>query len=357
MDLKAELTDQQTDGRHIANFLTNTDERGAQTQTETYLRSRLVLLDSYWANVFNRNRLLRQHEEDLAESKYFKEAKYERYEEAYAHMKGTLLDRVTALSPPEAPASTAILSPQQLTTTHFSLPKFQLPRFSVEQVEWEKFRERFCAMVKNDTTLSSVLKLQHLLSCLDGEPARRVRNLPMIGTNFAVAWDILLKRYDIPAHRLSTHLRKLLRLQTAVCKTAVEITSLMGTIAAAQRAFTLLARPVDQWDDWFIEIIILRLDQDLREDWRKTCEGKTELLFYKDLTTFLENRVLTLTTSTIHEPPSSRQSPQKGNTSKGGKSLSAHHTSITTDAGNPQRPPPAARCARDATSSHTAHPF
>ena len=275
--MEAELMDQQTDGRYITNFLTNTDKRGAQTQSTTYLQSRLVLLDSYWSYVFNRNRLLCQYAEDLAESKYFTEAKYEIYEEAYAHAKATLLDRISALSPPQAPASAAILSPQQLTTTHSSLPKHQLPRFSGEQVEWENFRERFSALVKNDTTLGSVLKLQHLLSCLDGEPARRVRNLSMIGTNFAVAWDILLKRYDIPAHRLSTHLRKLLRLPTAVCKTAVEITSLMDTIAAAQRAFTLLDRPVDQWDDWFIEIIVLRLDQDLREDWRKTREGKPEL--------------------------------------------------------------------------------
>ena len=234
------LLDQGTDGKNILHFIKNTDKRGTQNQTLTYLKSRLALLESYWINVFNRHRKLCQNEGDLADEKYFMEDHYTTYEEAYADTKATLMDRIAALDQPGTPASAAIQNPAQLVTTHSSLPKLSLPRFSGEQVEWETFKERFSALVKNDTALGSVLKLQHLLSCLDGEAARRIKSLQLIGSNFSVAWDTLLKRYDNPRVRLSAHMRRLMSMPAATGRSAAEITSLLDGVAEATRAFNLL---------------------------------------------------------------------------------------------------------------------
>ena len=111
MEPKELLKNQQTDGKNLLNFLVNCDKKGQQNQTEAYLKSRLALLESYWANIFNTNRLLCQHEEMLAKKKYFTEAKYELYEETYAEVKGTLLDRITAKSAPTPPDSSAVTKP------------------------------------------------------------------------------------------------------------------------------------------------------------------------------------------------------------------------------------------------------
>ena len=59
-------------------------------------------------------------------------------------------------------------------------------------------------MVKDGPDLAPVLKLQHLLSCLDGDAARRLSNLQVIGANFEVAWDTLECRYDNKRLRLLT---------------------------------------------------------------------------------------------------------------------------------------------------------
>ena len=56
MDLKTELLDQTTDGKNIKNFLTNTDKKGSNVQSLSYLQGRLLLLEAYWDSVFQRNR-------------------------------------------------------------------------------------------------------------------------------------------------------------------------------------------------------------------------------------------------------------------------------------------------------------
>ena len=111
MEPKELLKDQQTDGKNLLNFLVNCDKKGQQNQTEAYLKSRLAMLESYWANIFNTHRLLCQHEETLVKEKYFTEAKYELYEETYAEAEGTLLDRIAAKSVPTPPGSIAVTTP------------------------------------------------------------------------------------------------------------------------------------------------------------------------------------------------------------------------------------------------------
>ena len=334
------LTNQNTYGRNLLNFLVNCDKKGQQSQTEAYLKSRLGLLETYWANIFNTNTLLCQHATKLAKEKYFAEEQYEVLEETYAEVKATLLDRIAAKSAPTLPASAAVTNPSQLVTTRSSLPKLVLPRFSGEPVEWETFRERFSAMVKNDTTLSSVLKLDHLISCLDGEAARRVESLQLIGSNFQVAWETLTKRYDNQRVRLSAHMRRLLNLLSATSKSATEITSLLDGVAVACRAFTLLGRPVQHWDDWLVEIVTSRLDQSIREDWEKTLEGNVNLPTYNALSTFLENRARTLGAASGNGPLVTNQSPSnKRVQTKVTKSISAYHTASKGQLDKPPRPP------------------
>ena len=226
----------------------------------------------------------------MAKEKYFAEEQYEVLQETYTEVKATLLDRIATKCAPALPASAVVTNPSQLVTTRSSLPKLVLSRFSGEQVEWETFRERFTAMVRNDTTLSSVLKLEHLISCLDGEAARRVESLQLIGSNFQVAWETLTKRYDNQRVKLSAHMRRLLNLPSATSRSATEITLRLDGVAVANCAFTRLGRPVQHCDDWLVNIVTSRLDQSIREDWEKTLEGNADLPTYNDLPTFLKNR-------------------------------------------------------------------
>ena len=86
-------------------------------------------------------------------------------------------------------------------------------------------------MVGNDTSLSSVIKLEHLISCLDGETARRVESLQLIGSNFSVTWETLTRSYDNHFVRLSAHMRKLLSMPPATSRSDTGITSLLDGVS------------------------------------------------------------------------------------------------------------------------------
>ena len=129
-------------------------------------------------------------------------------------------------------------------------------------------------MVKDVPTISQVDKLQHLLNCLEEEAAGRLRSLKVTGANFPVAWKMITKRYDDGKVRLSAHLSRLLSMPLTPLNTAKEIVQLLDSVNEAIRACTILDRPVGQWDDWLVEIVVSRLAPRLREDWEKFREGE-----------------------------------------------------------------------------------
>ena len=106
-------------------------------------------------------------------------------------------------------------------------------------------------MVKDVPSISQVDKLQHLL-CLEGDIARHLRSLKVIEANFPMAWDILTRRYDDTKVRLSAHMWKLLTMPPSPHKTAKDISQLIDSVNEAIRAFTILDRSVEQWDNWFV---------------------------------------------------------------------------------------------------------
>lgn len=103
-------------------------------------------------------------------------------------------------------------------------------------------------MVKNSPALSPVLKLQHLVSCLDGDAHRRINNIQIIGANFGVAWNTLEARYDNKPLRLAVQINRLLSMPAAASKSVSEINRLVDTTNQCIRALRNLKRPVDHSD-------------------------------------------------------------------------------------------------------------
>ena len=59
-------------------------------------------------------------------------------------------------------------------------------------------------MVKSIASIPRVHKLQHFLNCVKGDAALAFKNTKIIGTDFNVMWNQLLKRYDLIRARLET---------------------------------------------------------------------------------------------------------------------------------------------------------
>ena len=136
-------------------------------------------------------------------------------------------------------------------------------------------------------------------------------------------------------------------------KTAQEISDLIDSVTEAIRAFTLLDRPINTWDDWFVEIIVSRLDTKLREDWEKSREGTQEFPTFNELASFLEKHVRTLETAHGSEVSNSRPINQKK--PRNGNALSLHQLYTSSTATELLLQRWAVDIARADTSLVTAH--
>lgn len=115
----------------------------------------------------------------------------------------------------------------------------------------------FTVVVINDTRIAKAVKLQHLLNNVQGTKKKQVlRGVKVNSTNFKVACDKLLRRYDDKKRRLNCYLEALINLPVVVKKSFRELSLLVDRAEEAVRCLEDLACPIDQYDNWFVHLIV-----------------------------------------------------------------------------------------------------
>lgn len=166
------------------------------TKTETALQftaadaeARLGLLEDYWGKFSDNDLVVQRRSDALKDRTYFSKGLFEATVGKYLSAKAWLSERILTTRAAAVPAST--LPPQTnigTTISHqASLEKVKLPRFNGNQRDWEAFKERFQSLVLSDKTMPVVVQFQHLLNCLEGEAAEKLRGTQVIATNFHTA--------------------------------------------------------------------------------------------------------------------------------------------------------------------------
>ena len=151
-----------------------------------------------------------------------------------------------------------------------------------------------------------------------------------IGSNFYVAWAALLRRYDNRRLKLPVQLNKLLSMPPASSKSVAELTHLIDVSDESRRALRLLDRPIDQWDDWFVHLIVYNLDANTRKDWEKCLEGSADFPTYNQLISFLEGRTQSLDTAHCNTSAPVRSKQKTNSFTKSNNTFAAHHSSEST---------------------------
>lgn len=170
------------------------------------------------------------------------------------------------------------------------LPALSLPKFSGNQLEWVIFKDLFIAMV-DKTKLSDVQKLYYLKFSLTGKAAESVKNLAINEANYIETWNMLVRRYDNKRILLSTHMRILLSYPAASKRSVDEILRLLDSTNESIRAFYNMSRPVELWDNWFVHLLVNKLDPVTREDWETSLKDSEDFPSFEELSSFLENTV------------------------------------------------------------------
>ena len=219
--------------------------------------------------------------------------------------------------------------------TSSPVPQPKIPKFSGKHEDWDSFKELFCSLIKNDRRITPVRKLQLLLTGVEGDAARRLANFQVNGDNFEVAWQTLERKYDNKRLRLSMQINRMLSMTPATSTSVSEINRLLDTTTECRRALQVLGRPVEHWDDWFVQIVVRNLDRTTCQDWEKSLEGIQTFPTYDTLVHFLEHRTHSLDTADCNEKslqPSFKQKPHSSHATpkrfaNNHKNVSAHLSS------------------------------
>lgn len=281
-------------------FWENLMKTGKDNLTETVLRSRLTLLETYWKRFEDGYYELAEHDNPLVQDFMKDNAPLIASEHNYITFKARIL---SMLQEEEAAreevnrtrASTSVTAPVTASVgRQIQLPKISLPSFSGDQLAWEGFRDLFQSLVGDVADLAPVQKLQYLKASLSGEAAAVVANVELSDEGYETAWSDLVSRYDNKRVLLATHMRAFLSNAPIVKPSATELKRLTSVALQAQRSFASLGRPVVHWDDWFIHVIVEKLDSPSRLNWEASLQTSTEFPTFRQLQDFLQTRVRSL---------------------------------------------------------------
>ncbi|KAJ8909967.1 hypothetical protein NQ315_005974 [Exocentrus adspersus] len=139
--------------------------------------------------------------------------------------------------------------------------------FTGDYSKWVQFRDCFQAVVGRNATLSGVQKLFHLRKSLSPEVLKNIQSLALTDANYEVAWNILVKRYEKGKRIVETHIREILDFPCLIRESASDLRNFYNTINNSLLSLRNLGKPVDQWDEILVPIIVDKLDSKTKREY------------------------------------------------------------------------------------------
>lgn len=259
---------------------------------EDEAHSGLNLLEKRWAKFEDNNAELEELNAngELDSEAYFLEDWYQEICRAYLKFHGALLRASKASSSRGASSAASTINSSECTN-QATLPKLPLPKFSGRYEEWVSFHDRFQSLVDGNTTLAQVDKLQYLISCLSGDAAMVIANIPIQSDNYTRAYEKLRSRYENKRSIVNAHLDTLFSLKTVTRKCAKSLEQVRSTVANTIEALTALGGSPKDWDYFLVYLISKKLDSETQEAWELSIGASTEPPTYSSLDEFLASRV------------------------------------------------------------------
>lgn len=171
------------------------------------------------------------------------------------------MERLQA-APAIAPAAPAVPVNDQANANHgqVKLPKYDIPKFSGDIMEWSGFWSEFSSAVHNVATIPAVTKFNYLRSHVVGDAFKSIAEFQNTAENYQEAVDILTGRYGRNDLIISSHYSKLQNMPPTTTNSA-KLQSFYDDIELTFRALTTLDQNVDNMA--LIATIKSKLPQDV----------------------------------------------------------------------------------------------
>ena len=311
--------------KNIRNFIKNAKKKtGQQHQTLSFFRAKLELLEQYWKKFFDTHSELLE-ESALADHEYFSNDVYQLTEDSYIEAKSILQDDIERLSSSRISPSPAGQSPPVINTMRSAPLTVPAPTFSGAQEDWESFKQRFTAFLQSLPLLTDVEKLQHLLNSVRGPAADRLKGIQIIGSNYQIAWQRLVRRFDHPQLRLSSHIESLLQLPHVRSRNSKDLAALVDSAEVIVQGLTDLECPISECSHFVVHLLLRKLDSNTQDLWHSSQENNEGFYKYKEFMDFLERRIRSMEQrTTVFSRENESKSSSKFNPRKSAHAIAAN---------------------------------
>lgn len=179
--------------------------------------------------------------------------------------------------------------------TTMKLPQLQLNKFDGNYDNWEEFRDTFLACFHNTKGVySDCQKLLYLKGLLSEEPSLLLKNIKSTNENFALAWEILNKRYSNKRKIIYAHFKLLTQLPSVQKESVAELRSLLDTANASITAIRSHNNEIGLLDEYLVFNLSSKLDRESLRHWEEHLKASQTLPTFEQFKQFLEIRLTIL---------------------------------------------------------------
>lgn len=129
------------------------------------------------------------------------------------------------------------------------------------------FRDTFKTLIHNKTNVEKIQKFPFLKFTLIDDAQRVIQAIPVTSETYEEAWALLKRCYDRPRFIIENHVKALINLLNC---TKHSIRTFLDNVLLNVRTLNALGQPVHSWDTLSIQILLPKLEKQLREEWYET---------------------------------------------------------------------------------------
>lgn len=174
------------------------------------------------------------------------------------------------------------------------LPSYNLPVFRGDRKQWASFRDLFVSSV-NNKNLTSALKLQILMSHLEGDAKSLVSSYSITDANYTQVWDTLVEHFDKPKFTVAALVQEFCDQPAVKGSNLASLRKLVSTSDEVIRQLSALGPNFETRDPWLNYIVLKKLDEGLRSQWSQHIVDNDDPTF-DDLLKFLKRKCEALET-------------------------------------------------------------
>lgn len=208
----------------------------------------------------------------------------------------------------ELPEEIQLNNSVDTNSSKVKLPKIDLIHFDGDIKSFPTFIAMFNSLVHNNNSLSNIEKFNYLMSILRGTPLSIVKCIPLLDTNYEIAYNTLLDRYQDNRLLATSYWKEIYNFRPITNERFLQ--NLLDTFQENLSALKSMGFQIDQWSFILMQILLDKLDKDTRKFFESQFASK-DIPSYDEVRDILLKRCKIIENSRTEEKSISENNPSK----------------------------------------------